>query len=173
MGASQRNKGKRSELDVVRYLENADWSAKRRLSGNGQAGDLLIADAPHVVIDVKDRVDPRISEWLIQLEAEAEGRPHQCLVWKPFSKGADPGSWLALVANHPHAMFQREIARPRTLDVPSLTTPVLRSLLGWFDIEHRNRPDVFPPPALSWQGWLVMRFSTFADEMLPRWEVVW
>lgn len=171
MSASQRNKGKRSELDVARYLENADWTAKRRLSGNGQAGDLLIADAPHVVIDVKDRAEPRISDWLDQLDAEADGRPHQCLVWKPFSKGADPGAWLALVANYPHAMFQREIARPRTLAVPSLTTPVLRSMVGWFDIEHHGLTVGWPPPALYWQDWLIMRFSVFADEVLCRWEV--
>lgn len=174
MTVNSRSKGKVSENAVCRWLTASGWQTKRRLSGNGQAGDLIVEAAPHVVIDVKDRAVPVVYDWLGQLEAEAAGRPCQALLWKPWSKGPDPAKWLAFVANHPLDWFRREVARPRDA-FDNLGTPELRSILGWFDVMHLPYGMDPPPPALFWDSiehgeFLLMRASTFVEEVLPCWE---
>ena len=173
MTVNSRAKGRAAENAVCRWLTGAGWPTKRRLSGNGQAGDLIIEAAPHVVVDVKDRAEPRIHDWLAQLDAEAAGRRCQALLWKPWSKGPDPAQWLAVVANYPLDWLQDdECGRVLFGFDGDLTTPALRSVLGWLDVEHTNDP---LRPVLGWTGpdwseWLLMRGSTFAELVLPCWE---
>lgn len=167
---ASRAKGAKAEKAAARWLTAEGWPTKRRLAGNGQAGDLMIADAPHVVVDVKDRPAPAVTTWLGQLDAEADGRPHQLLLWKPWSKGPNPGDWLAIVANEPMGYYSNNVRRPVTFDVAALDTPALRSVLGWLDVEYRARLGDWADPALYWQDWLLMRASTWAAEVLPCWE---
>ena len=173
MPVNSRAKGKASENAACRWLTGAGWPTKRRLSGNGQAGDLIIEAAPHVVVDVKDRAEPRIHDWLAQLDAEAAGRRCQALLWKPWSKGPDPALWLAIVADHPLDWMQNMVyGRVLRGYDGDLTTPALRAVLGWLEVEHTNDPGC---PVLGWTGpdwseWLLMRASTWADEVLPYWE---
>ena len=165
---NSRAKGKASENAVCRWLTGDGWPTKRRLSGNGQAGDLIIEAAPHVVVDVKDRAEPRIHDWLAQLDAEAAGRRCQALLWKPWSKGPDPACWLAVVANYP---LDAWMYRDPGLEV--LDTPTLRSVLGWLDVESGPYPGLTSKlfyDSIDRGEWLLMRASTWAEEVLPCWE---
>lgn len=170
---NSRNKGARAERAAANYLTQKGWSAKRRLSGNGQAGDLMLNDAPHVVLDVKDRAEPRVYGWLDQLAEEANGRHCRAVVWKPWSQGANPAEWLVIAANWPLDWLQTEVyGRVLRGYDGDLDTPALRAVLGWLTVEHTNDPC---RPVLGWTGpdwseWLLMRLSTFVDDVLPRWE---
>ena len=171
---NSRTKGRAAEQAAARFLTSAGWPTRRRLAGNGQAGDLIIEAAPHVVVDVKDRPVPRVYDWLAQLDAEAAGRRCQALLWKPWSKGPDPATWLAVVANHPLDFWDYEIARSTSLFV-DLTTPSLRSVLGWLDVEADVTASGGPEAALHWcagdEGeWLLMHVTTWASRILPCWE---
>ena len=173
MPVDSRAKGRAAEQAAARWLTGSGWPTKRRLAGNGQAGDLIIEAAPHVVVDVKDRPVPRIHDWLAQLDAEAAGRRCQALLWKPWSKGPDPACWLAVVANYPLDWFGTEVG-PVAECFDNLGTPELRSILGWLDVEHglygkRNAPALFWD-SIEFGEWLLMRGSTFATEVLPCWE---
>ena len=167
-GAHSRNKGVAAEKAVARWLTANGWPTKRRLAGNGQAGDLMIADAPDVVVDVKDRQQLAVSAWLDQLDLEAAGRAHTALVVK-VAGCSDPGEWVAVCANEPHAYFRRHIQRPRTLESPSLDLPTWRNAVGWLNVEHTAAEQEFRTPALYWQDNLLMRLSSFAECLLPEW----
>lgn len=95
MSATERRKGARAEVDVVNWLrQNGYPDARRYLAGDGrQPGDI---DAiPGLCIEVKNRREHRIGEWLRQ--AVDEGGPLRTPVVIVKPRGVtDVGDWWAI-----------------------------------------------------------------------------
>lgn len=188
-GRTNRGKGNEAERAAARWLTAEDWpttttrNAERGAGRQSAHGDLLIADAPHVITDVKNTQYPLTATWLEQLGAEADDQPHQVLLWKhPQAAMSRPGEWLAIVADDPLSTMPRGLLWHRPLEVDALTMTALSDVLGWLTVEHtwRDACSVEPSlPALTWwrgdgggghRCWLLMRASTWATEVLPCWE---
>lgn len=98
MGASERRKGIKNELDAVNWLRAHGYpDARRYLSGDGrQPGD--IDGVPGVVIDVKARDELSIPEALRQVQKESDngvrGLP---VVWMHLRGVGDPGQWVVMI----------------------------------------------------------------------------
>lgn len=89
-----RTKGARAEVDYVNWLRTNGYpDARRYLAGDGrQPGDI---DAiPGVCIDVKDRAELAIPEWLRQVEIEAGWRFPLLVVKRRLL--SDPADWWAI-----------------------------------------------------------------------------
>ena len=158
MTVNSRAKGRAAEQAAARWLTENGWPTKRRLAGNGQAGDLMIADAPDVVVDVKARKQLAIPSWLDQLVVEADGREHMALLVKVEGE-ADPAGWLAVAAGY----WATGPVVPPPLDKRTTT-----DLLGWLRVQ-RDHVDCYPF-ALVLDGerdWLVMLAETWRAQWLP------
>lgn len=169
---NSRAKGREQEQIFARWLTQNGWPTKRRLAGNGQAGDLMIADAPDVVVDVKARSQWRLKPWLDQLVTEADGRPHMTLVAK-VPGVADPGRWLAVVPSTQvaHVEIHREVDLYGPLDASDTA-----AVLGWLQLEA----DVSEAPewcaGVMWEtpysydwNWHLLLASTWREFVLPVW----
>lgn len=169
MTVNSRAKGRAAEQAAARWLTENGWPTKRRLAGNGQAGDLMIADAPDVVVDVKARKQLAIPAWLDQLTAEADGRPHMALIVK-VDGVADPGRWLAVwpgefddfdeVYAQPAEPFVG-VWRDRLMDKPTVS-----AVLGWLTLEDAWTPSA---PRVGWDGWRLSFAESWIADVLPKW----
>lgn len=181
-GKRNRSYGNECERAVVRYLrtrEGGGWDADTtRNATNGKQslrGDIVIADAPHVTLEVKGVTQPAIVKWLGQLDDEAPELPRKALVWKHQNAVMKrPGDWLTFVQHWPLDFWFDEIG-PVMDTFDELGARELLSIVGWLDVEHGPYRAGERPKALLYSDpefgeFLLMRFSSFADEVLPRWE---
>ncbi len=89
-GAASRRRGADAERAVVAWLRaHGHPDARRRLAGNGQAGD--IDGIPGLVIEVKDVANSAWPSWCRQAAAEAGGTPW--VVVRRTRGEPDVGQW--------------------------------------------------------------------------------
>lgn len=107
-GAANRRRGAVAERAVVAWLRARGYpDARRRLAGNGQAGD--IDGVPGLVIEVKDVAMSAWPTWCRQAAAEAGGTPW--VVVRRTRGEPDVGRWLC-VAPDPVTPVEAGPARP-------------------------------------------------------------
>ena len=160
---NSRAKGREQEQIVARWLTQNGWPTKRRLAGNGQAGDLMIADAPDVVVDVKARKQLAVAAWLDQLETEADGRPHMALVVK-VDGVADPARWLVVANCWP--LETRSAWWGYALDKGGVT-----AILGWLEVQSATAGHMGAGQGVVVHGdWSLMLAETWLDKVLPEWQ---
>lgn len=98
MGKMQRNKGARTERELVAWLRDLGIRADRTSRGADvhQMGD--IAGIPGWVIEVKWWKRPSPAVWMRQLDAEmaAAGVEDGVVIWRPPGRPR-PAEWLAIV----------------------------------------------------------------------------
>ena len=162
MTVNSRAKGIAAEKTFARWLTDNGWPTKRRLAGNGQAGDLMIADAPDVVVDVKDRQQLRLHDWLVQLVDEADGREHMALVVK-VAGVADPGRWLVVANTWP--LGTRSAWWGYLLDKGGVA-----AILGWLEVQSATTGHMGAARGVVIHGeWSLMYGETWLAEVLPEW----
>jgi hypothetical protein len=94
-GAASRNKGKRAELAVARWLRDNGWqAATTRATSGAQQGDDLVTDTG-VSWEVKDHGRMELSAWLDQAEANARGLP-AVVIHKRRGRGSPDGWYVTL-----------------------------------------------------------------------------
>jgi predicted alpha/beta hydrolase len=90
-GSSSRNKGKRAELAVAKWLRDNGWqAATTRATSGAQRGDDLVTDTG-LSWEVKDHARLELAAWIDQATSNADGKP-AVVVHKRRGKG-DVGSW--------------------------------------------------------------------------------
>jgi predicted alpha/beta hydrolase len=95
-GAASRNKGKRAELAVAKWLRDNGWqAATTRATSGAQRGDDLVTDTG-LSWEVKDHGRMELSAWLNQAKANAKGRP-AVVIAKRRGKSS-PGDWYVIMS---------------------------------------------------------------------------
>jgi Holliday junction resolvase len=90
-GASSRNKGKRAELAVAKWLRDNGWqAATTRATSGAQRGDDLVTNTG-LSWEVKDHARLELAAWIDQATANAGGKP-AVVVHKRRGK-ASPDGW--------------------------------------------------------------------------------
>lgn len=107
MGATERRKGKKAEMDVVHYMRQYGWQAATTRSTSGhQEGDDIVTDAP-VSIEVKNHVRLDLSSWVSQALSNCGELPG--VVWHKKRGESSPGNWyVTMTGEH----FMRLIGKP-------------------------------------------------------------
>ncbi len=100
-GARNRRAGHQAERDLVAYLQRSGFpdaaTTRSRLGHDGfaQRGD--VDGVPDTVIEVKNRRELRVGEWLVDVcDAASETGDLPVLVVKPRGV-ADPAGWWAVL----------------------------------------------------------------------------
>jgi len=95
-GAASRNKGKRAELAVAKWLRDNGWQAvtTRAASGMQQGDDL--ATNTGVSWEVKDHGRMELAAWIDQATANGNGRP--AVVMAKRRGKASPDEWYAVLS---------------------------------------------------------------------------
>lgn len=95
-GASSRNKGNRAEVEVVRVLREAGYTAEtsRAARGGFQSGEDIVSDFP-ASIEVKNQARLDLAGWWAQAEYQANGRP-AVVVHKRVGKGNAEEWWATM-----------------------------------------------------------------------------
>jgi hypothetical protein len=95
-GASSRRKGNRAEVDVVRVLREAGYSAEtsRAARGGYQSGEDIASDFP-ASIEVKNQTRLDLAGWWAQAEYQANGRP-AAVVHKRVGKAQAEDWWVTM-----------------------------------------------------------------------------
>jgi predicted alpha/beta hydrolase len=74
-GASSRNRGKRAELAVAKWLRENGWqAATTRATSGAQRGDDLVTNTG-ISWEVKDHARLELAAWIDQATANAAGQP--------------------------------------------------------------------------------------------------
>lgn len=155
-GKASRDKGKRYERTVVNWLKANGWESKRRLAGNGQAGDFHINEAPRVVLDAKAAVTPVLMQWYSQLIAEARGETRAAIIWK-LPRKTNPDDWIVFALD---ALVPT--VRPIEADVP-VTPEGIRDIVGWLRIQPKDELAIKDLPLVAMTG------KKWRTEILPLW----
>jgi Holliday junction resolvase len=107
MGASERRKGKKAELDVAGYMREHGWeAATTRGTSGAQEGDDIVTNAP-VSIEVKNHVRLDLSSWVHQALQNAQGQP--AIVWHKKRGESSPGNWYVTMTGQD---FMRILGKP-------------------------------------------------------------
>jgi len=96
MGATERRKGKKAEMDVVHYMRDCGWEAATTRSTSGhQEGDDIVTNAP-VSIEVKNHVRLDLSAWVAQAESNSGELPG--IVWHKKRGESSPSRWYVTMS---------------------------------------------------------------------------
>lgn len=92
MGAAERRKGNKAEVDVVRVLRahGYDVQTSRAARGGYQSGEDIVGDFP-LSLEIKNHKALDLAGWWAQAQYQAAGRP-AAVVHKRVGK-ADPAEW--------------------------------------------------------------------------------
>lgn len=155
-GKASRRKGSNGERTVVNWLKANEWDAKRRLAGNGQAGDIHVEDAPRVVLEVKTAAVPDLKTWYLQLVNEAYGETRAAIIWK-LPRKTNPDDWVVFALD-----VQVPTVNPIAANVP-VTPEGIRDIVGWLRIQPKDELVIkdLPLVAMTGKKWRV--------EILPLW----
>jgi hypothetical protein len=95
-GATSRRKGNRAEVDVVRVLRAAGYTAatSREVRGGFQSGEDIVSDFP-ASIEVKNQARLDLAGWWAQAQAQAGDRP-AVVVHKRVGKGQAEDWWVTM-----------------------------------------------------------------------------
>ena len=95
-GAASRNKGKRAELAVAKWLRDNGWqAATTRATSGAQRGDDLVTNTG-LSWEVKDHGRMELAAWLKQAQGNADGRP-AVVIAKRRGK-SNPGEWYVIMS---------------------------------------------------------------------------
>lgn len=90
-GRASRDKGKRAEQAVARWLRDNGWAAvTTRATSGAQVGDDLVTNTG-LSWEVKDRARLELAAWLDQAQRQADGRP--AVVIHKRRGVSSPGGW--------------------------------------------------------------------------------
>lgn len=95
-GASSRRKGNAAEVEVVKALERAGWTAvtSRAARGGFQAGEDIISDFP-MSVEVKNHTRLDLAGWWGQAVEQAGEKP-PVVVHKRVGKGQAEDWWVTM-----------------------------------------------------------------------------
>jgi hypothetical protein len=95
-GSASRRKGNRAEVEVVRVLRDAGYTAETSRSARGgfQSGEDIISDFP-ASIEVKNQARLDLAGWWAQAEYQANGRP-AAVIHKRVGKGQAEDWWVTM-----------------------------------------------------------------------------
>jgi hypothetical protein len=94
--SASKAKGTAAETAVVRFLQANGYphAERRALAGSQDRGD--VAGIPGLVVEVKDRGQIQLGEWLKEAQAEARWQNGQLdigVVWHKRRGKSSPGQW--------------------------------------------------------------------------------
>lgn len=95
-GRASRDKGKRAEQAVVRWLRANGWAAATtRATSGAQQGDDLVTSTG-LSWEVKDHARMELAAWLDQAQAQAKGKP--AVVIHKRRGVASPAGWYVTLS---------------------------------------------------------------------------
>lgn len=95
-GASSRRKGNRAEVEIVRVLREAGYTAEtsRAMRGGYQSGEDIVSDFP-ASIEVKNQARLDLAGWWAQAEYQAGERP-AVVIHKRVGKSRGEDWWVTM-----------------------------------------------------------------------------
>lgn len=95
-GASSRRKGNQAEVEVVKALERAGWTAvtSRAARGGFQSGEDIVSDFP-MSVEVKNQTRLDLAGWWGQAVEQAGDKP-PVVVHKRVGKGQAEDWWVTM-----------------------------------------------------------------------------
>lgn len=95
-GKASRDKGKRAEQAVARWLRDHGWHAITSRAASGmQKGDDLVTNTG-VSWEVKDHAKMEVAAWVDQARSNADGKP--AVVMAKRRGRSSPGEWYAIMS---------------------------------------------------------------------------